>query len=523
MSVADHIRLNPFVGIALPFVCGLLLGDSVTGYPFLWTFVVAATTCVALSFFLTFPPKLPNFLSRFSFFHSSRMLESRMLHGILIYLAVFFVGAWYGLLVNRPLPLPRPQSYEAVVTSTPVVHGKVVMFDLVISDGPNAGAKIKASLLRDTLTHRWEQLRVGDGLRAFSTFSKPWSRPSEGHFNYARWMRIHDYAGTTFILPDDWQKAKVSLLCLSSVERSFIAALRFRSRLLSGLSANGQGGAVLAAMTLGDKAGLSKAIKNDFTVSGASHILALSGLHVGIIYMFFMFVCSPFQRKLSMLFTLVTIWAYVFVVGMSPSVVRAATMLTLCSVASLLGGSRMSLNVLALAAVIMLAFNPNNLFDVGFLLSFVAVLGIKLFYLPFAHSFHFRWWLPDRILRLCAISISAQLATMPLTLYYFGRFTSYFLLTNVVVIPLATLLIYGVVLLMFLSPFPPVFQVVREALLLLAEKMVGAVSWIASLPGASIGDIHFNRVQVVLLYVAMLSLLLAIGRIRRVSVRTWEC
>ena len=112
---------------------------------------------------------------------------------------------------------------------------------------------------------------------------------------------------------------------------------------------------------------------------------------------------------------------------------------------------------------------------------------------------------------------------MPLTLYYFGRFSSYFLLTNVVVIPLATLLIYGVVLLMFLSPFPPVFQVVREALLLLAEKMVGAVSWIASLPGASIGDIHFNRVQVVLLYVAMLSLLLAIGRIRRVSVRTWEC
>ena len=83
-----------------------------------------------------------------------------MLHGILIYLAVFFVGAWYGLLVNRPLPLPRPQSYEVVVTSTPVVHGKVVMFDLVISDGPNAGAKIKASLLRDTLTHRWEQLRV---------------------------------------------------------------------------------------------------------------------------------------------------------------------------------------------------------------------------------------------------------------------------------------------------------------------------------------------------------------------------
>ena len=183
----------------------------------------------------------------------------------------------------------------------------------------------------------------------------------------------------------------------------------------------------------------------------------------------------------------------------------------------------MSLNVLALAAVIMLAFNPHTLFDAGFQLSFMAVLGIKLFYLPLARSFHFRWWLPDRMVRLCAVSISAQLATMPLTLYYFGRFSSYFLLTNVVVIPLATLLVYGVVLLMILSPFPPVFQSVRQVLLFLAEKMGDAVGWIASLPGASIGNVHCNMVQVALLYVAMFSLLLAAGRIRRVRVRTWEC
>lgn len=136
-------------------------------------------------------------------------------------------------------------------------------------------------------------------------------------------------------------------------------------------------------MALGDKSSLSDKLEEDYSVSGASHVLALSGLHLGIIYAILSLLLARRRwQSVSQALILIAVWTYVFIVGMSASVVRSAIMLTVYSFVSLLNRNKMSLNTLSVAAVVILAGNPLFLYDVGFQMSFAAVLFIILFYRP---------------------------------------------------------------------------------------------------------------------------------------------
>ena len=265
--------------------------------------------------------------------------------------------------------------------------------------------------------------------------------------------------------------------------------------------------AIVAAMTLGDKSMLSKETKDMYSVSGASHVLALSGLHLSIIFglLTLVFGGRKKQRVTSLLLTILTVWFYVFLTGMSSSVMRSAIMLTVYAFTSLLNRNKMSLNTLALTAIIMLVFNPLSLWDVGFQLSFMAVLAILLLYQPIES------WIPRRLLNksvLCtkiwgtmAVSIAAQMGTAPLVAYYFGRFSTYFLLTNLIAIPLTIVILYVACLLFILLPFPLLQGWVAKALVTISHLLNTFLSIIASWPGASIENIDINRWQLLLIYV----------------------
>jgi len=260
-------------------------------------------------------------------------------------------------------------------------------------------------------------------------------------------------------------------------------------------------------MTLGDKSMISTEQQQDYSVAGGSHILALSGLHIGLLYMILLTLVTAAmslvrrvlhadmyrsKRIVVQVATLVAVWSYVMVVGCQPSVVRAATMLTVYGLVSLLNRSRQSLNTLAIAAVVMLFVNPLSLWDVGFQLSFMAVLGIVLFS-------------PRRrlngLLSMLWVTVSAQIGVAPLILYYFGRFSCYFLLANVLVVPCATLLLYGAVAIWLLTPFVAVQRWAADVLGAVAGWMDAGVAWIASLPGASVEGVEVSAVQVAAIYV----------------------
>jgi ComEC/Rec2-related protein len=195
-------------------------------------------------------------------------------------------------------------------------------------------------------------------------------------------------------------------------------------------------------------------------------------------------------------------------VDFSPSVLRSATMITVYSVVRLLNRDRSSLNTLALTAIILLVLHPQNLWDVGFQLSFMAVLSIILFaptlYGLFSYEQLQHHWLLRWIWTLITVSVAAQLGTAPLVAYYFGRFSCYFLLSNFIVIPCATIILYTTVLL-FVCFFMPVVQLfIGKALQTIVGAMNTALHSIAHLPGASIEELHPSILQLFFCYILLL-------------------
>lgn len=213
------------------------------------------------------------------------------------------------------------------------------------------------------------------------------------------------------------------------------------------------------ALLLGQKQNLDPYLQETYVQAGVIHILAVSGLHVGIIYAIFLFLIKPItlskKQKNNYLLALVgVIWLYAFLTGLSPSVVRSATMFSLISLGQMRDRKPSIYNVLAFSAILMIAFNPDVIYEVGFQLSYLAVLGIVMI-----QPLIVRWWLPsNRVIeyfwQLTAVSLAAQLATFPLSVYYFHVFPTYFLLANLLVLPLAFLIMQVGVPLMMLGWIP---------------------------------------------------------------------
>ncbi len=302
---------------------------------------------------------------------------------------------------------------------------------------------------------------------------------------------------------------------VSRMDRSKTYFMQQREKLLARFSDNGIDGdayAVVAAMSLGDKSALTRNLKDTYSVSGASHVLALSGLHLGIIYILFsLFLPRRRWPALSQLVIILFIWAFVFLVGMSVSVVRSAVMLTVYGLLSIGNRDKMSINALAFTAIVMLIWNPSWLFDVGFQMSFMAVLAILLFVPLFEDVFSAEYLMEHRWIKriwgLVTVSCSAQLGVAPLIAFYFGRFSTYFLLTNFIVIPAAMVILW-------LSIVVLVFPSLAYILLYIVELLNIALSRISAIPGASIDGLHPSVIQVVLVYILIFCSYLLIGRIK---------
>ena len=277
----------------------------------------------------------------------------------------------------------------------------------------------------------------------------------------------------------------------SRIERTQQYFLNQRNILLqrletAGLSDNQY--AVVAAMALGDKSSLTKDLKETYSMTGASHILALSGLHLGIIYaLLSLLVVGRRWQMVSQVAIILSIWAFVFLVGMSTSVVRSAVMLTVYALLAIGHRQKMSVNTLAFTAIVMLLVSPQALFDVGFQMSFMAVFSIllftPLFYRPFSSEYLMTHRLVKWLWGMVAVSIAAQIGVAPLIAYYFGRFSCFFLLTNFIVIPAATLILY---LSLATLLIPSIGVVLASIVGLLNTTLL----YISTIPSATIDGLH---------------------------------
>ena len=318
---------------------------------------------------------------------------------------------------------------------------------------------------------------------------------------------------------------------LSSFERTILKAQDFRQQAeqqLHTLHIGEQDFAVIAAMAMGDKSALNQETKEAYSISGTSHILAVSGLHIGIIFQLIILLLGGKRRsKLTIILSTTIVWAYVIFIGFPASAVRAATMLSIYSMVLLSLRPDPTLNTLALAYIIMVLVNPFNIFDIGFQMSFLAVGSILLFYPLFfcllsSHSNIIR-----AIWGLFCVSLAAQIGTLPLIIFYFGRLSCYSLLTSFIAIPAATFILYLCALLFILSPLTYIpclataieglMQIVMNVLTAITQFINTAFKLTSMLPGASIEHIHLSLLQLLILYIAILAGYFALRKWYRVK------
>jgi competence protein ComEC len=421
-----------------------------------------------------------------------------------------------GLLVQRQeasLRVSWPEQelvYEAVVLSDPVEKAKTMAVDILLTE---SGRKLKCYFYKERRREgvrsegeRSRNLKIGDGLRIQSRI-RPNSEWRKGTFDYRRYLEVHGFTGQTFVSSWKWQKAQISLRNLSRLDRTRLYFLKLRSRLLSRIKtdqADANAVAVVAAMALGDKSALTHELREVYSVSGASHVLALSGLHLSIIFMLLTLLLggSKFFTVHCSLLPLLSIWAFVFLVGMPTSVIRSATMLTVYALLSLGHRDKMSVNTLAFTALLVLLVSPLSLFDIGFQMSYLAVFSILLIVPLSERLFPVGYLMTHRVIKwlwgMVAVSCAAQIGVAPLVAYYFGRLPVYFLLTNFIVIPAA-------ILILWLSPMVFLFPSLAYLLLYIVSGLNTLLTTIASIPGASIDGLYPTKLQATMTYVVIVA------------------
>ncbi len=255
-----------------------------------------------------------------------------------------------------------------------------------------------------------------------------------------------------------------------------------------------------------------------FARTGVAHLFALSGMHLGILFFLLSMIFIRFRWRIAgSVIVAATIWMYVLLVGMPASVVRAAVMLTIYMVATIDGRDRMSANALFVTVALMLLCSPLMIWDVGFQLSVVSLLSIFSFCPSFYHIVGTKALFRHPVLRklwaMIAMSLAAQIGTAPLSIYYFGRISIYFLLTNIIAIPLVTLLLYCVFMSLVFWWLPLLRVIFLYAMRVISTVLEKVLEVIDSWKGASIENISINFLQLVLMYVAVIVLAAALKKI----------
>jgi competence protein ComEC len=398
------------------------------------------------------------------------------------------------------------------IADTPEIREKTVKATAKLkwskTNGELKGEHLKIMILieRDSSA---EELKYGDWLIANTRISNVSPPGNPGEFDYGRYMAARNIYKQAYLMSGNWTVSKkYDGKNLQSI------AYQLQGNLLKayqGIGMNKTLYGILAALTVGYRNDLDASTKQSFSQAGVMHVMALSGFNVAIIALALGYMLRIFERidpgkvfRTSII--ILVIWLFAFVTGLSPSVTRAAVMISFVMTGKLLNRQVNTYNILFASAFFLLAFSPSLLTDVSFQLSFAAVMGI-LVYQPILYRFLlFKNLLADRTWKLFTVSCAAQLATLPLTLYYFHQFPVYFWLTNLYVVPLVSVIIVVAGVFLLVSFIHPLALILGKILVVLLDGLYRTVSATEMLPCALLENIHISIHQTLLLVLLTLFL-----------------
>ena len=361
-------------------------------------------------------------------------------------------------------------------------------------------------------------IRYGDVLAVATSLSDFDPPANPDAFDTRRYMQRKGIFLTGFVPANGWQRlghrAPNPLKSLSHRMQQQLAA-RYVTAGMSGSEL-----AIARAILLGDDDTMEPELRASYAAAGVSHILCVSGMHVGVIFMILSFLLKPLglfptTRLLKALLLMLAIWLYAHITGLSPSVTRSATMFTFVTVGGVLRRNTNVFHSLMASLFVLLALRPQLLFEVGFQLSYLAVFGIVLLQPRIAGIYNCKTKIADYFWQLLSVSVAAQIATFPISTYYFGIFPNYFLISNLTVIALSFVVIITGVVVLTVSWVPVVSGALSFLLTWEIRIMNGIVSFVEGLPGAVTRDIDFSGGQVLLLYLCIIMLYCMINYRRR--------
>jgi len=268
---------------------------------------------------------------------------------------------------------------------------------------------------------------------------------------------------------------------------------------------------VAKALLIGERSSITDELRDAYAHTGAIHILAISGLHLGIIYGFLLFVFTRFRKTWwFVLLSLLSLWFFAFIAGLPPSVVRAAFMFSVLAIGQLMHRKSNVHNTLFLSAFVLLLINPNVLYDVGFQLSYLAVLGIIITYQPLKQFLHFKSIILNKAWALTCVSISAQLLTAPLIVYYFHNVSLIFFVTNLVVVPLTTAILFSGILFFGMGIFH--FEFLASLFSQIIERLIHVMNIVIQkieiIPGTFVDGLAIHWFELLFIYISIGALLL---------------
>lgn len=401
----------------------------------------------------------------------------------------------------------EPAIYKGIVETVPEARGKTFRAEVRVearrlSNGQwkRIDRNILLSWMPDSLS---EPLACGDSVCFYAKVSRPFSEKELTGFDYGDYLFRKGISGTALAYAGNW-RCTGKPHSLSVMQWAKVCQQKVVEEYQSwGLEEDVQ--AVVSALTIGERSELTPELKAVYSAAGASHVLALSGLHVGIfscilLWLFYPLTYVRHGRKILTLLVVCLLWGFAFISGLSSSVVRAVVMYSLYTIASFCSEERFSgMHSLVLAAFLMLIYNPFFLFDISFQLSFAAVFAILAFYPLFSHLLCIKNRMLRYVWNTLSLSMSAQLGTLPFILYYFGSFPTYFLLANLVVVILAGGILVLTLVALCAASVPVVGSMVITSLEWCTSTLNESMQWVQQLAGSQITSVYLSPFQACLL------------------------
>lgn len=454
---------------------------------------------------------------------SRKQLFQSFYFGIAVYIGFIAVG-YFSYQIRFPDFQPEHYSHHGFDDKKEILQLKIRQslkpdkFNLKYFTNVSAinGVPTKGKILLNVSKDSLQALVASDDVLMVYTSISEIPKPLNPHqFDYSNYMKSNGVYGQLRISEKQILKSAKGSPTLIGVAQNFRASIVEK---LQETKLKTDERAIIQALVLGEKKDIDKELYAEYAAAGAVHILAVSGLHVGILYVILAFLFKPLRRwKYGRIFSsiliVVMLWCFAILSGLSPSVTRAVTMFTFFALATLLNRETSSINTLFLSFLTLLIINPLWLFQVGFQLSYLAVFFIVWLQPSLFKIGYSKYWVLRKAWAIVSVTICAQIGVLPLSIYYFHQFPGLFLLTNIVVLPFLTILMCGgilIVVLAFLSSLP---NWMAESYNLMIEGLNSFIHWIAIQDNFLFKDISYSAPKAIGAYLLIIALVFLIKKI----------